>query len=151
AKPTHGMALDADQLHTLVDGFRGSALFGVVAVAAFTGMRRNEILALRWSDIDFDKKTLRIERAIEETEKYGITFKLPKTARGRRTITIDDELIALLRVEHERYLRIKAGIPVGSAVDLGLVRLPVDALVFPNSPAPGQSFSFSTPRNPRNT
>jgi integrase len=59
----HGMALDEDQLGRLLDGFRPSVLFPIVAVLAFTGMRRGEALALRWSDLDVEKKTLRIERA----------------------------------------------------------------------------------------
>ena len=88
--------LDEDQLRTLVDGFRGSVLFPIVAVAAFTGARRNEVLGLRWSDLDATARTLRIERAVELTDKYGLALKEPKTARGKRTITIDDVLIALL-------------------------------------------------------
>jgi integrase len=48
----HGTALDDDQLRTLIGGFKGSSLFGIVSTAAFTGARRNEILALRWSDLD---------------------------------------------------------------------------------------------------
>lgn len=42
----HGIALDDDQLGQLVRGFKSSSLFGIVSVAAFTGARRNEILAL---------------------------------------------------------------------------------------------------------
>jgi integrase len=61
-----GMVLDAGQLQTLVQGFKGRALFPIVAVAAFTGARRNEILELRWIDLDPVNKTLRIERAVEE-------------------------------------------------------------------------------------
>src|SRR5262249_2402099 len=113
-----GSVLDADQLSVLVDGFRNSVLFPIVATAAFTGARRNEILALRWSDLDVAAKTLRIERAVEETEKYGIAFKEPKTARGKRTITIDDDLIALLCAERDKYLRLVASVPDGTAVDL---------------------------------
>jgi integrase len=43
----HGLALDEDQLRTLLEGFRPSVLFPIVAVLAFTGMRRGEALALR--------------------------------------------------------------------------------------------------------
>ena len=57
----HGMVLDADGLRRLLDGFRGTVLFPIVATAAFTGARRNEILALRWSDLDPVNKTLRID------------------------------------------------------------------------------------------
>ena len=64
----HGQVLDQEQLASLVQGFRHSALYPIVAIAAFTGARRNEILALRWSDLDPIEKTLRIERALEATK-----------------------------------------------------------------------------------
>jgi integrase len=146
-----GTVLDEDQLRTLVDGYRGSVLFPIVAIAAFAGLRRNEILALRWPDLDVAKKTLRIERAVEKTDKYGLTLKEPKTARGKRSITVDDELVALLCAEREKHLRIMAGVPDGASVDLSLVKLPDDALMFPNPPAPGESFSFTKLRDPDNT
>ena len=43
----HGAVLDAEQMRALVNGFRQSALFGIVATAAGTGARRSEILALQ--------------------------------------------------------------------------------------------------------
>jgi integrase len=142
-----GTVLDEEQLRTLVDGFRGSALFPIVAVAAFTGARRGEILGLQWRDLDVENKTLRIERAVEQTAKYGLSLKEPKTARGKRTIAIDTDLVALLCGEREKHLRIAAGVPDGVAVDLSLVKLPEDALMFPGPPGPGKSFSFTKLRN----
>lgn len=139
-------ALDQDQLTALVQGFRDTALFPIVAVAAFTGARRGEILALRWSDFDPVAKTLRIERALEDTASFGVRIKGPKTERGRRTIAIDDGLASLLSAEREKYLRLSAGIPDGAGADLSLIKLPDDALIFP-SPA---DFGFARPRRPRN-
>src|SRR5262249_61128214 len=55
----HGMVLDSEQLRMLVGGFRGSA---IVAVAAFTGAPRNEILPLRCTDIPFAQNNIRINR-----------------------------------------------------------------------------------------
>jgi integrase len=147
----HGMVLETEQLRTLVEGFKNSVLYPIVATLAFTGCRRNEALALRWSDLDVAAKTLRIERALEETAELGLSFKGPKTERGKRTITVDDDLIALLVAEREKYLRLIAGVPAGVPVNLGLVKLPDDALVFPNPPAKGAAFSLTAPRNPRNT
>jgi integrase len=138
--------LDQDQLTALVDGFRGTALFTIVAVAAYTGARRGEILALRWSD--FTGETLRIERALEDTKSHGVRFKGPKTERGKRTIAIDDGLAGLLSAEREKYLRLVAGIPDRAVADLSLVKLPTDALIFP-SPA-GPDFDLTRPRRPRN-
>jgi integrase len=132
----HGIALDTDELRKLVEGFRGSPLYTIVATAVFTGARRNEILALRWTDLDTTNKTLRIERALEET-KEGLVFKAPKTKRGVRTITIDPDLVALLVAEREKYLRMVAGVPDSASVDLSLVRLPEGALMFPSPTSAG--------------
>lgn len=132
-------------MRALLAGFKDSALFPIVAVAAFTGARRNEILALRWSDLDAANKTLRIERSMEETKAGGRRLKEPKTRRGTRSIQIDDDLFALLLAEREKYLRIKAGVPERAAVDLSLVKLPLDALIFP-SPT-GSGFDFTRLRD----
>jgi integrase len=107
------------------------------------------LLALRWSDLDVAAKALRIERAIEMTEAHGLTLKPPKTKRGFREITIDDDLFALLMKERERHFRIAAGVPDGAEVDLSLVKLPPGALMFPNPTRLGK-FSFTGLRNPNN-
>jgi integrase len=141
----HGIALDPEQTRRLVRAFVDHPLYLLVVMALSTGARRNELLALRWSDLDVGAKTLRIERALERVG--GSTgVKSPKTARGRRVISLEDDLIALLLAEKERHLRIEAGVPDGAEVDLGLIKLPEGALIFPGSPHEG--FSFTTPRNP---
>jgi integrase len=109
-------------------------------------VRRNEALGLRWGDFDEAGKTLKVARAIEQT-KAGIGFKPPKTRRGLRTVAIDDHLAGLLCTARERHLRLVAGIPDGSSVDLSLVRLPDDALIFPSPAGPG--FDLTRPRDPR--
>jgi integrase len=136
-----GVVLEEDQLSMLVAGFKRTSLYGIVAVAAFTGMRKGEVLALRWIDIDLDAMTISISRNVQETKirptptkgpKIVRSIKKPKTKRGVRTIQIDAGLAALLRQERDRHLRLVAGIPDGSAVDLSLIRLPGDALCFPS-------------------
>jgi integrase len=146
----HGMALDEGQLRTLLEGFRPSPLFPIVAVLAFTGARRGEVLALRWTDLDVEKKTLRIERAVEQTSKFELAIKGPKTERGKRTITIDDDLIALLCSEREKLQRLQAGVPDGVEVDLSLVRLPDEALMFPNLTAARGDIALTNLRTPGN-
>jgi integrase len=139
-----GQVLDQDQLTTLLNGFRGSVLYPIVAVAAFTGARRNEILALRWADFDPARPTLTIACSLEETKAHGRRFKEPKTRRGCRTIAIDAGLVALLSAEREKYLRRMAGVAAGAAVDLSLVKLPDGALIFPS---PGED--IARPRDAR--
>jgi integrase len=142
-----GQVLDQDQLATLLTGFRDSTLYPIVAVAAFTGARRNEILALRWSDFDADAKTLTIKRALEETKEYGRRFKEPKTRRGSRTIAINVGLADTLAAEREKHLRLIAGVSDAAPVDLSLVKLPEGALIFP-SPA-GVEVDLTRPRDAR--
>src|SRR6516164_181627 len=143
-EPDHGIALDQKELRKLLEGVKGLSLFPIVAVAAFTGARRGEILALRWEDFDTEAKILRIERSVDDTDKHGLRIKGPKTERGKRTITIDDDLVSLLVSERDRYLRIVAGVPDGVSVDLSLVKLPAGALIFP-SPVD----DLAKPRHPR--
>jgi integrase len=130
----HGIALEEEELSALVKGFKNSSLFSIVAVAAFTGARRNEILALKWTGLDIEKKTVRIERAIEQTKKHGLRIKGPKKEEHKRTIAIDDNLVSTLLAERERYLRIVVGVPDSAPIDLSLVKLPNDALMFPRPP-----------------
>jgi integrase len=136
---TAARVLDGKELGALVAGFRGHPLHGIVAVAVWTGARRNEILALRWSDINFAAKTMRIERSAEETKAFGRRTKETKTgARGCRTIAVDDGLLAVLSEIRESHLRVVAGIPDGASADLSLVKLPEGALIFP---APGDDLT----------
>jgi integrase len=57
----------------------------------------------------------------------------------------------LLVAEREKHLRLQAGVPDGTEVNLSLVKLPSDALMFPCPPARGESFSLTKLRHPRNT
>ena len=115
-----------------MQSFRASPIYAIVAVAAFTGMRRNEILALRWCDLDPVAKTLRIERSLEESRGAVQRFKSPKREAHKRTIAIDDALVRLLLSVREKHLRLVAGVPDGVEVDLQLIKLPADALMFPS-------------------
>jgi integrase len=145
-----GAGLEETELAALVGGFKSSSLFPVVALAAASGARRNELLALRWTDLDVEKKKLRIDRALEQTKKFGIRIKAPKTKRGYRTIDIDAATISLLLEHRENHQRLLAGVPDGAAVDLSLVRLPANALLFPAVPERGAAVDLTKPRNPRN-
>src|SRR5262252_159331 len=138
-----GTVLDQDQLAILLTSFKGRAIFPIVLTAALTGARLNEVLALQWRDVNFEAKTLSIVRAIEPTKKHGRRIKVPKTARGVRTITVDDALIKALRELHDRHLQLIAGVPDGADVDLSLVRLPEGALIFPG----GDGTDFLRTRN----
>lgn len=65
-------------------------------LALMTGMRRGEILGLKWEDIDFESGTLSVRRTLSRGK--GGTWELgqPKTAAGRRSIALPDDCVAAL-------------------------------------------------------
>ena len=66
---------------------RSTAFELPAAIAAATGMRRGEILALRWQDVADDYSLLRVLRTLQVTS-IGLVFEQPKTPRSRRTIVL---------------------------------------------------------------
>jgi integrase len=138
-----GIALDDADLAKLVSAFRKSSIFPLVATIASTGLRRNEALALRWSDLNVARKTLKVERAWESISGGRMALKSPKTSRGKREIDLGDDIVALLLKERERLQRLKAGVQDGGAADMALVKLPEGALIFPND------FTLTEPRSPK--
>ena len=64
-----------------------------VLLTIATGIRRGELLALRWEDLESDK--LRIRRSLEQVGRT-VKFKHPKTKRSERTITLPSVAVAAL-------------------------------------------------------
>src|SRR5262249_34662390 len=71
-----GVMLPPDQAAALLERLHGKQpLYLLVSLALATGMRRNEMLGLRWRDVDLDVGRLTIEQSLEETAAYGIRVK----------------------------------------------------------------------------
>jgi len=69
-------------------------------------------LALRLSDVDLDRATVRIERSLEET-KNGLRFKAPKTKHSKRTISLPLNAVAVLRELRRNLLETRMALGVG--------------------------------------
>jgi integrase len=128
--------LDAVQVKVLVDRLRGRAMYPKVITALFTGIRRGELLALRWHDVDLDTaKRLRISEAIEET-KSGLRFKTPKTGNSVREVALPDIVLDALCDHRRQQLELRLGLGLGKPSD--------DDLLFPKldgSPQSPRAFS----------
>lgn len=112
-----------DRIGDVISGLRGRAVYTKAITALFTGLRRGELLALRWHRISFETKILEIREALEETKAHGIRFKATKTKSGRRDIELPDIAIDALRDHRRQQLEMRLA--------LGLGKLPEHALVFP--------------------
>jgi integrase len=118
--------LKADQIATVLEALRRNwrRLRPIVSLAVATGMRRGELLALRWSDVDLDKTVLNVERSLQESKSAGLVFKSPKTKHGRRTITLPQSAVAMLREHRKEQLELR--------LQLGMGKHGADDLVFCN-------------------
>ena len=99
-------ALSAGEVAGLLAAAAETRLYTPILVAVTTGLRRGELLALRWSDLDLEKATLSVNRALEEIGT-GVAFKAPKTARGRRTMPLAQTTVQALRDHHRAQAELK--------------------------------------------
>jgi len=88
AKKTAITTLTVEQSAALLDALRDTRLYVPVLLALTTGMRRGEILALRWKNVDFNRTTVRVVESLEHT-RQGLRFKAPKTEKTRAVILPD--------------------------------------------------------------
>ena len=88
------MTWDADQLRTFFEASTTDRLFPLWRLTAMSGMRRGEVLGLRWDDAE--ASTVTVKRQWKRGEK-GFILAPPKTDRGRRTIDIDTETMTVLK------------------------------------------------------
>ena len=95
-----------DQSSRLLEAIKHTRIYWPVLLALATGMRRGEVLALRWKNVDLESAILRVMESLEQT-KAGLRFKTPKTDRTR-AITLPafavEELRRLKRRQAEELL-----------------------------------------------
>jgi integrase len=109
-----------DQIQVVLRKLRGRSMYMIAALALSTGMRRGELLGLRWQDVDLNSGTLRVVQSLEQT-KAGLRFKAPKTKHGRRTITLPPSIVAELRTHWKQQQEQRLALGLGKAPETGLV------------------------------
>lgn len=92
-------------IQVLLEVAKGTRLETPVALAALTGLRRGEILALRWDGIDFKRRLLAVNESLEQTHTFGLRFKSPKSRSSRRVIPLAEETAAILKAHKAKQER----------------------------------------------
>lgn len=92
-------AWNASQLATFLDAVRSHRLHPAFHLTAHTGMRRGEVLGLRWQDLDLDASRLSVRQALVEVA-YVVHMSDVKTDTGRRTIDIDPGTVDVMKAWH---------------------------------------------------
>lgn len=90
-------------IHTLLGVSKGTDMYLTVLLGALLGLRRGEMLALRWDDIDFKTQTVHIRNNMVNGEKSCI-IKAPKSEAGIRDLKAGEEVMAELKKARKQYL-----------------------------------------------
>jgi integrase len=89
--------LDEFQIETLLQAAKSTEYYEIFFVALYTGLRRSELLALRWQDVDLLLCQISINRSLHHLRDGRTVFRPPKTAKGRRTVAISPNTAIMLR------------------------------------------------------
>ena len=92
--------LAPEAVNKLLDAVRGTPYYNLFYTAIYTGLRRSELLALRWHHIDLELATLSVVETIHQLHNGEYIVRQPKSKRGRRLIALSPSLALLLR-EHK--------------------------------------------------
>lgn len=92
--------LDQKEARRFIAACRTDHKFAILEFALETGMRPQEYCAVRWSDVDLDRGTVRVRQAVTwGMHGGGFRFKDPKTKGSRRTVRISGELVGRLHAQ----------------------------------------------------
>ena len=101
----HGENYTQEELLTLLNLARGDVIYPAILLAGAMGLRRSETLGVRWSRIDWEKRTVLLDTKIVEYRENGKKKVEPveemKNKASRRTLPLPDPVVEMLQVQKE--------------------------------------------------
>jgi len=94
--------MNESDIHIFLEFAKSTPHYALFYTALFTGMRRSELLAIRWSDVDLILCQLSVTRALYQLQDGSRIFRQPKTAKGRRSISLSPSTAIVLREHREQ-------------------------------------------------
>lgn len=94
-------ALTSHEVARLLKAAENDRMYALYYLAVFTGMRRGELLALHWREVDLPRRTLRVRHTItleDNKPKVGE----PKSRKSRRTLPLTEDMVQVLEAHRER-------------------------------------------------
>ena len=89
-----------EEIERMRNRIKESSLYVAFEIGVYCGLRISECFGLMWCDIDFNKKTMRIERQMQKSGVHRVLVPV-KTEKANRTIDIPDKLLSILK-EHKQ-------------------------------------------------
>ncbi len=93
-----------EMIQQLLDVAEGTDMYLPVFLLVMVGLRRGELLALRWSDVDFDNNILKVRSNMVNGEK-GCVIKAPKSEAGIRDIHLGSDVMEVLKKAKAEYIQ----------------------------------------------
>ena len=89
--------LDTEGVKKLLGRVKDSKHYPAYLLELATGLRRGELLGLRWKDVDLENGTVSVNQNLVRTKEKGLIFQPPKTKYGKRTIEIPENVVKELK------------------------------------------------------
>jgi len=114
AEVGEAVPLDGEGVAKVLKAFQGTPYYTLVYLAIATGMRRSELLGLKWSDVDLDKRRVRVQRSLHQIRDRSIDMRPTKSKKGKRPMTLPTSVAEVLRDHREKQksCRAEAGKPL---------------------------------------
>lgn len=103
-KRAERVPLSAEQVKVFLQAAARERLYAAFYLLLATGMRRGEVLGLKWDDIDLDQGIVKVRRSLRKTNTQKQQFAEPKTAKSKRALLIGKSAVAVLKEHQERQL-----------------------------------------------
>lgn len=111
---------EEDDVNRFMEGAKDSPYYALFYTALFTGMRRSELLALHWQDVDLIYGQLYVNRSLHQLKDGSFIFTQPKSAKSSRTIALTPSTILMLK-EHQQQQKLERDMSGNPLTDDDLV------------------------------
>ena len=112
-------------LHIFLEYTRNTPYYALFYTSLFTGMRRAELLALRWSDVDLELCQLSVTRSMQyiggAAPENRISFREPKTAKSKRSIALSPSTVITLREHKAKQTELRQSLGYAPPLDNDLI------------------------------
>ena len=88
--------LGTAEIRLIIDAIKETPYYAAIFTKSYTGLRRSELLGLRWGDVDLEKATLSVVQTLHQLRGGKYVFGKPKSKRSRRQIALSPSLVILL-------------------------------------------------------
>ena len=99
--------LNPEEARRLTEACENHPQGALVALALGCGLRKGEILGLKWSDLDLEKGVAQVRRQVVRIKGSGLVEQAPKSERSRRVVALPTFVVRALRAHRKRQLEVR--------------------------------------------